>query len=363
MGPADLTTTSLTLGSNSDTTSLSIPKLRDDGSNWSDYQPRVERALGAKGLWRHVVGTAVAPKPYDVISGVSVLPDGKTPATEDQIESKETKIAEYDKKECLAQHIILSTTSTRLGVKIKSLKTAKGMWDVVTADATTKSTLFILDAEDQLSSMKLADNDDPKTHLSELKQHFQLMLQRHENLMKMGSEISETRLNAMIMSSLPESYRPTLQTITASERASALTSGSTNRMKSSDLVAFLIEEAQHRVINDERSKHSEQALAAYGKQKGKGKGKADRGKGKEKALNADSEITCHNCGKTGHKKADCWAKGGGKEGQGPKQKKRARKRRQLLWQQQAMMTITSLRSHAHLILRMSRKPFNCRSPG
>ena len=52
---------------------------------------------------------------------------------------------------------------------------------MVTADATKKSTLFILDAEDQLSSMKLEDNNDPKTHLSELKQHFQLMLQRHEN--------------------------------------------------------------------------------------------------------------------------------------------------------------------------------------
>jgi hypothetical protein len=156
MGHADQTTaTSLTLGSNSDTTSLSIPKLRDDGSNWSDYQPRVERALGAKGLWRHVVGTAVAPRPYEMLAGVFVLPDGKTPATEDQIESKETKIAEYDKREYLSQHIILSTTSTRLGVKIKSLKTAKGMWDVVTADAMTKSTLFILDAEDQLSSMKL----------------------------------------------------------------------------------------------------------------------------------------------------------------------------------------------------------------
>jgi hypothetical protein len=54
------------------------------------------------------------------------------------------------------------------------------MWDAVKADATTKSTLFIRDAEDQLSSMKLADNEEPKTHLSELKQHFQLMLQRHE---------------------------------------------------------------------------------------------------------------------------------------------------------------------------------------
>jgi hypothetical protein len=253
MGPVE-STTSLTLGSNSDATSLSVPKLRDDGSNWSDYQPRVERALGSKGLWRHVLGTAIAPKPYALLEGVPVLADGKTHATEDQIESKETKITDFDKKEYLAQHIILSTTSTRLGVKIKDLKSAKEMWELVTLDATTKSTLYILDAEDQLSSMKLADNNDPKIHLSELKQHFQLMMQRQENLLKMGSEVSDTRFNTMIMSSLPESYRPTLQTITASERASALASGSTSRkMKASDLIVFLIEEAQHRVINDERS--------------------------------------------------------------------------------------------------------------
>ena len=237
MAPVD-TTTNLTIGSNSDATSLSVPKLCDDGSNWSDYQPRVERALGAKGLWRHVVGTAIAPKPYAMLEGVPVLIDGKTPATEDQIESKESKIADFDKKEYLAQHVILSTTSTHLGVKIKSLKSAKKMWDEVTTDATSKSTLYILDVEDQLSAMKLADNDDPKEHLTELKQHFQLMLQRHENLMKMGSEISDTQLNTIIMSSLLDSYHPTLQTITAAERASTLMGGSTTKkMKPSNLIA------------------------------------------------------------------------------------------------------------------------------
>ena len=319
MGPVD-TTTSLTIGSNSDVTSLSVPKLRDDRSNWSDYQLRVERALGAKGLWRHVLGTAIAPKPYALVSGVPVLADGTKPATEEQIESKESKIVDFDKKEYLAQHVILSTTSTCLGVKIKGMKLVKEMWDVVTTDATSKSTLFILDAEDQLSAMKLADNDDSKEHLNELKQHFQTMLQRHENLMKMGSQISDTRLNTMIMSSLPESYRPTLQTITAAERASTLTGGTTSKkMKPSDLIAFLIEEAQHRVINDERNKGSDQALAAQSKRKGKGK--SNKGKADEKALNANSEITCHNCKKKGHKKADCWAKGGGKEGQGLRQKK------------------------------------------
>ena len=148
------------------------------------------------------------------------------------------KIVDYDKQEYLAQHIILSTTSMQLGIKLKSLKTAKEMWDIVKTDAMLKSTLYILDAEDQLSSMKLEDNEGPATHLSELKQHFQLMLQQHENLMKMGSVISKTRLNTMTMLSLPESYRPTLQTITASEQASTLTSPGSSmqcKMKPSDL--------------------------------------------------------------------------------------------------------------------------------
>ena len=93
MGPAE----NLTLGSNSDSTSLSVPKLRDDGSNWADYEPRVERALGVKGLWRHVVGTAIVPKPYAVVAGVPVLADGITQASNDQVESKESKIVDYNK--------------------------------------------------------------------------------------------------------------------------------------------------------------------------------------------------------------------------------------------------------------------------
>ena len=113
MGPAD----NLTLGSNLDSTSLSVPKLHDDGSNLANYEQRVERALGAKGLWRHVVGTAIALKPYAVVARVPVLTDGTTQATNDQVKLKESKIVDYDKKEYLAQHIILSTTSTWLGIR------------------------------------------------------------------------------------------------------------------------------------------------------------------------------------------------------------------------------------------------------
>ena len=146
------------------------------------------------------------PKLYALIDGVPVLTDGKTVATEEQIESRETKIIEYKKQEYHAQHIILSTTSVHLGAKIKDLDLAEDMWEMVKSDATSKSTLYLLDAKDQLNSMKLLDNEDPKTHLAELNQHFQIMLQHHNNLVQMGSTISDTRFNIIIISSLPELY-------------------------------------------------------------------------------------------------------------------------------------------------------------
>ena len=101
------------------------------------------------------------------------------------------------------------------------MKSAEEMWNAVKDDATTKSTLYLLDTEDQLTSMKLSDNNDPKTHLAELKQHFQLMSQCHDNLTNMGSTLSNSRYNTIIMSSLPESYWPTLQMITAAEGTNA----------------------------------------------------------------------------------------------------------------------------------------------
>ena len=306
------------LNSTSDSTTLAIPKLRDDGSNWSDYEPRIRKAMGSKALWRHVEGTAIAPVPYTVKDGIHLLADLTTKATDDQIEAKESKIIEFEKREYLAQHIILSTTSIRLGAKIKDMTSAKEMWKAVKEDATTKSTLHLLDAEEQLQSMKLNENEDSKAHLTELKQHFELMRQRHDNLIKMGSVISDTRFNIIIMSSLPDSYRPTLQTITAAERASKLSGSKAQQMKPDDLMAFIIEEAQHRVINDERSKNAESALSAHAK---KGKGKSGNKKKHDKSSKTDSDENCENCRRPGHKKPDCWSKGGGKEGQGPKQKK------------------------------------------
>ena len=51
-----------------------------------------------------------------------------------------------------------------------------------------------------------------------------------------------------------------------------------------------------------------------GKGQGKGKGKNnDQGKSARKGMSSQETFrgTCRNCGKTGHKFSECWAKGGG----------------------------------------------------
>jgi len=81
---------SLSFNSNPNSTNLAIPKLHDDRSNWSDYAPQIQKAMGSKGLWRHIEGTAVTPAPYALVNGIPILSNGKTQATEEQMETKES---------------------------------------------------------------------------------------------------------------------------------------------------------------------------------------------------------------------------------------------------------------------------------
>ena len=83
---------------NFDSTTLAVPKLHDDGSNWVDYQPRLQNEMESKGLWRHTEGTATMPMLFAVSNRILMLSDRKMLAMEDQIESKEVKILEFEKR-------------------------------------------------------------------------------------------------------------------------------------------------------------------------------------------------------------------------------------------------------------------------
>ena len=109
--------------------------------------------MEGKGLWKHVEGKAAPLKPYAEVNGIPVLADGITEAMEEQVTAQECRIDDFTKAMSMAKHVILSTTSVWIGMKIKSLTTAKDMWDEVKKDATSKSTLYLMDAKCQLEGM------------------------------------------------------------------------------------------------------------------------------------------------------------------------------------------------------------------
>ena len=108
------------------------------------------------------------------------------------------------------------------------------------------------------------------------------------------------------MGSLPPSYNAYLETMSGM----LCITDATHKMTSSKLIQLVLEEQKRRAI-----------LAA----------KQSTNKTKDITLLANDrqdkkKIECFNCGKKGHRKADCCAKGGGKEGEGPKKGSKPMKR-------------------------------------
>ncbi|OJA09474.1 hypothetical protein AZE42_07140, partial [Rhizopogon vesiculosus] len=83
-----------------------------------------------------------------------------------------------------------------------------------------------------------------------------------------------------------------------------------------ELVNVISEEYEHRQLTDRRTpkKGTNTALTA--------KTGATKGRNPTGMTQANQDITCFNCDRKGHYKADCWRPGGGKEGQGPQQKQK-----------------------------------------
>ena len=109
----------------------------------------------------------------------------------------------------------------------------------------------------------------------------------------MDNKVSDEDFVMILITSLPESW----DNYTSSYLGS---SGNKPELKSHELVAVLIEE-------DQRRKGRQTDAATTLQAKGHSKGKP-----------ADPNVVCYNCHKKGHMSKDCWAKGRGHEGQGPK---------------------------------------------
>src|ERR1700731_2198789 len=280
---------------NSSNSSIAVPRLRDDGANWPDYQSKARTAMGARGLIRHVDGTARKPLPYPEVNGVPMKKPGLEASDED-LEEKEKRLDEYEQKEYGAQHVMLTTVSPRLATLLKSMS-ASEMWTAIRNDATKKSQLHKVDTRRRLQTM-LCDED------TDIKAHLNAMTKLREELEGIGASVPDEDFGTMLLTSLPPSYRSLLHTIT---HAASLSGFAINP---NDLMRIILEEARQRELSENAQKSGDAALNVN-------KGKGKKGKGNSNSQNKP----CATCKRTNHKTEDCFSKGGAKEGQAPWQKK------------------------------------------
>jgi hypothetical protein len=138
---------------------------------------------------------------------------GRTPATPEEIEAHEDKIDEYYQKDAQVKQQIITTTTDRILLSV-SLATSADMWKEVCKLHEGRSELVQMDVRRRLAETRCEDSADLRMHFAELRR-------LREMLAGMGASISEPDFTAIIMGSLPESYRSVLSSLTAAAQMSA----------------------------------------------------------------------------------------------------------------------------------------------
>ena len=290
---------------------LRVPKLPADGKGFVVWKERLELSVRARGLYGHLDGSVTKPKDKDTpteptgstatTEGVTG-PTGSTTTTTEEVSISEQRTKEinlYLQEEAVVFQQIASTIPDTLYLKIKGKKTVKEAWDALKSDFEKRSHMITIDLRKRLQDTRCTETGNVRTH-------FDNMRTLREELAGLGTTISEQDFSAIILGSLPKSYDQFLSAVTAT--ASVLK----QELDPEDLMLAIVDEYDRRSTRQGSSKEKGTDVAFHAG------GTNNRGGRTTKKPNKD--VECFNCRKKGHKKADCWAKGGGKEGQGPKMK-------------------------------------------
>ncbi len=297
MGPGDMSSSTSTIKL------LNLPRLKDDGTNYILYKERIPNVATSKGLRRVLYGTAKKPVEMTEINGDYYLLGNLAPLSDDEVEKQLTLQDAYDQKEAQVREMMYETISTSTFMQIKNEPTAAAMWKKLTSifeekGISTQENLF-----NKLQNQHCPDDGDIRIHLAN-------MSRMREELAAMGKSISDDSYATYIRTSLPTSYRPTLDTLDIASQMIG------KPVSSSLLIQRIQETADRRQVEKDidESIQNSALFSSNSKGKGKGKGKAT---GKKEEKGSNNGLHCNNCSRNNHVERDCYREGGGKAGQAP----------------------------------------------
>jgi hypothetical protein len=248
--------------------STTVIKLAADGSNWITYKDRLTWTITSQ-RWSTHLTSATVTQQYINASNVN----GMTPHERWEDEENQVK-----------QLIAVSLPDQVFNV-VKVKANVFEIWEEIKNLHQKQSKMIIVDLGKELQRTQLGEDDDARAHFAKL-------IRLCEQLASMGKTYDDDEFSSILLGSLP----PVYDHIVGGMNATADSTG--NPITTSQVIRLIGDEYDRRVIRRGGKKN-----------------------GADEAFTANSQkmdarnIECYNCHKLGHYKSDCWAKGGGKEGQ------------------------------------------------
>jgi gag-polypeptide of LTR copia-type len=253
-----------------------IVRLAGDGANWVSYRDRMGVILRMR-RWHEHLTSATVSQAYINRGDVN----GIAPAMRWEDDDEAVKA------------LIMSSIPDELFNWIKSGVNAQAWWDSLKNICEDRSRSMSIDLRGKLQSTHCGEDDDVRAHFAKLTNY-------REQLAAMGQSIPDQQFADILIASLPSCYEMRLCAITTNADETG------NPIRPARIVKFISDDYDKWMISKEAEKKSDDQAFAAQSRKRKNK----------------SDIKCFNCKKKGHIKAECWAKGGGKEGQGPRRNRR-----------------------------------------
>ena len=281
---------------------LSLPKLRNDGSNWATYSERILNYLTSKGYRRHVLGTARKPERLIERDGSFYRPNSLSPISDDELEKHEELTDLYDQMQAAVREVIYRTVDKTTFLQIKNEADAASVWKKVASIHSDKGSLYEANLLVQLQNTHYIEKESMREHIGK-------MNELRERLAEMNAPVSDESFVSYLRTSLSlaPSFRNLFTTLSMTSRQTG------KKLTPADVIWHLTEEATSLEVEDTINRSNAAMMASTTNPK------KDKGKGKDKAKSQKGDILCTNtnCGRKGHTKDQCWEKGGGKEGQAP----------------------------------------------
>ena len=244
MGPTTNTNSSVSASKG-----YQVSRLATDGSNWAIWKRQTLTTLSAhKGVKRHIEGLAREPPAILIYPGTASL----TGAQSKELTELELRWDEYNQKEARIEAQILTSVPESITLEIQDEDKAATMWQKLCAKHEDKALSVRIDVRHRIYALKCEDEANVRTHLEAMKA-------LHEQLNGMGEKIEAQEYVAVILASLPKTYRPIINVLSLQSRATP------SSITAQVVMETVLDEFDHLQIEEDQLKSSEMALTAKGK--------------------------------------------------------------------------------------------------